>query len=89
MAPPTLAFLRTQSDERLVALVRAGHDEAFDAIVRRYRRPLLRHGRRMLDHGQAEDVVQQALLSAWTGLRRGDDVRALRPCLHTIVHNTR
>src|ERR671923_1056280 len=88
MASPSLAFLRTQSDERLVALVRAGHDEAFEAIVRRYRRPLLRHGRRMLDHGQAEDVVQQALLSAWTGLRRGDEVRSLRPWLHTIVHNT-
>src|SRR5919109_2919958 len=88
MASPSLAFLRTQSDERLVALVRAGHDEAFEAMVRRYRRPLLRHGRRMLDHGQAEDVVQQALLSAWTGLRRGDEVRSLRPWLHTIVHNT-
>jgi RNA polymerase sigma factor (sigma-70 family) len=88
MPSPSLAFLRSQSDERLVALAQAGHEQAFEAIVRRHRRPLLRHGRRLLEDGQAEDAVQQALLSAWAGLRRGDDVRALRPWLHTIVHNT-
>jgi hypothetical protein len=34
-------FLRSQSDERLVALARAGHERAFVAIVERYRRELL------------------------------------------------
>ena len=88
MPSPSLALLRSQSDERLVALAQAGHEQAFEAIVRRYRRPLLHHGRRLLQDGEAEDAVQQALLSAWAGLRRGDDVRSLRPWLHTIVHNT-
>ena len=32
--------LSTQSDERLVDLVRAGSDPAFEAIVERYRKPL-------------------------------------------------
>ena len=44
----SLAVLRTQSDERLVALARAGNEHAFEAIVERYRRPLLRHARRLL-----------------------------------------
>lgn len=35
------ALLACQSDGRLVALCRAGHDAAFEEIVRRYRRPLL------------------------------------------------
>jgi RNA polymerase sigma factor (sigma-70 family) len=88
MSPPSVALLRTQSDERLVALAQAGHEQAFEAIVRRYRRPLLHHARRMLGDSQAEDAVQQALLAAWRGLRRGDDVFALQPWLHTIVHNS-
>jgi hypothetical protein len=36
------AVLRTQSDDRLVDLVRDGNERAFEAIVHRYRRPLLR-----------------------------------------------
>ena len=83
----SLAVLRTQSDERLVALARGGNEHAFEAIVERYRRPLLRHARRLLTATAAEDAVQQALLSSWTALRRGDDVRELSAWLHRILHN--
>ena len=88
MPSPSVALLRTQSDDRLVALAAGGHERAFEAIVERYRRPLLRHARRYLPEARAEDALQQALLSAWTALRRGDEVRELRPWLHRIVHNT-
>ena len=40
-------FLRSQSDERLIALARAGHARAFAVIVERYRRELLAHARRL------------------------------------------
>ena len=88
MTPPSVTLLRTQSDERLVSLARAGHERAFEAIVERYRKPLLRHSRRLLPESRAEDALQQALVSAWTALRRGDEVRELRPWLHRIAHNT-
>src|SRR5690349_5265343 len=88
MTPPSVTLLRTQSDERLVTLARAGHERAFEAIVDRYRKPLLRHSRRLLPESRAEDALQQALVSAWTALRRGDEVRELRPWLYRIVHNT-
>ena len=39
---PSSVLLRTQSDERLVVLARAGHERAFEAIVERYRGALLR-----------------------------------------------
>ena len=65
-------LLRTQTDERLVELIAAGHDRAFDAIVDRYRRPLLRYARRFLpEEARAEDVVQAAFVSAWGALRDG------------------
>ena len=87
MGLPTAVLLRTQSDERLVALARDGHERAFETIVRRYRRPLLGACQRICADGRGEDVLQQALLSAWAGLRRGDDVRDLRAWLYRIVRN--
>jgi RNA polymerase sigma factor (sigma-70 family) len=87
MPSPSLTLLRTQSDERLVALSREGHERAFEAIVERYRRPLLRGARRVLPEARAEDALQLALLSAWTALQLGDEVRDLRPWLFRIVHN--
>jgi RNA polymerase sigma factor (sigma-70 family) len=87
MAAPTLALLRTQSDARLAALAGDGHERAYEAIVERYRRELLRHAQRLVSEARAEDVLQHALLAAWAALRRGDEVRDLRPWLHRIVHN--
>jgi RNA polymerase sigma factor (sigma-70 family) len=88
MLSPSLALLRTQSDQRLAALAADGHERAFEAIVERYRRPLLGHARRLLSDARAEDAVQQALLAAWAALRRGDDVEHVGAWLHRIVHNT-
>jgi RNA polymerase sigma factor (sigma-70 family) len=82
-------LLATQSDQRLVELARRGHERAFEAVVQRYRRPLLRYCARMgLSEGAAEDVLQQALLRAWLALERRIEVRELRPWLYRIVHNT-
>src|SRR6201990_2862542 len=85
---PSSVLLRTQSDERLVVLARAGHERAFEAIVERYRGGLLRVARRYLPDARAEDALQQAFLAAWSALQRGDDVRDLRAWLYRIVHNT-
>jgi RNA polymerase sigma factor (sigma-70 family) len=85
---PTTVLLRTQSDDRLVALARSGHERAFEAIVERYRKPLLRACRRVLPEARAEDAVQQALVAAWSALARGDEVRDLRPWLYRIAHNS-
>jgi RNA polymerase sigma factor (sigma-70 family) len=93
--PPTMSprisirLLAAQSDRRLSALARDGHERAFEALVHRYRRPLLRYCRSLrLSDARAEDVLQQALLRAWMALSDGADVRDLRPWLYRIVHNT-
>ncbi len=81
-------LLATQSDERLLALVREGHERAFEALVNRYRRPLLSYCRRLLPEARTEDVVQLALLKTWIAVREGAEVRDLKAWLYRVVHNT-
>ena len=91
IAPARLAgqsVLRTQSDERLVDLVRAGSEPAFEAIVTRYRRVLLRYCTRILPEERAEDAVQQTFVRAYDAMRDGDAELRLRPWLYRIAHNT-
>ena len=80
-------FLRSQSDERLVELVRAGHGRAFGVIVERYRGPLHGVARRLSFDGRAEDVVQQTFTAAFAALQSGTEVRHLRGWLHQILRH--
>jgi RNA polymerase sigma factor (sigma-70 family) len=80
--------LSTQSDERLVDLVRAGSESAFEAIVERYRRALMRYVSRLLPPERAEDVVQQAFVKAYEAMHRDGSELNLRPWLYRIAHNT-
>ena len=77
------------SDERLVALARAGDERAFAAIVERYRVPLLRYCHRFLPPAAAEDALQQTFINAYAALS-GDTARtpiSLRPWLYRVAHN--
>ena len=78
-----------QSDERLVARVRAGSDDAYALLVARYREPLTGFAARLLggSHADAEDVVQDALIRALHGLRASDRPMVVRPWLYMIVRN--
>jgi RNA polymerase sigma factor (sigma-70 family) len=80
--------LSTQSDERLVDLVRAGSDPAFEAIVERYRRALMRYVSRLLPPERAEDVVQQSFVKAYEAMHRGSADLNLKPWLYRIAHNS-
>ncbi|HEV7528662.1 MAG TPA: RNA polymerase sigma factor [Solirubrobacteraceae bacterium] len=84
----SIRLLAAQSDQRLAALAGEGHERAFEALVHRYRRPLLRYCRRLrLSDARAEDVLQQAFLQAWLAFARGAEVRDVRAWLYRIVHN--
>ncbi len=81
-------LLATQSDERLLRLVREGHERAFEALVNRYRKPLSSYCRRLsLPEARTEDVLQQALLKTWIALRDGAEVRDIKAWLYRVVHN--
>jgi RNA polymerase sigma factor (sigma-70 family) len=80
--------LRLAGDDRLVALLRAGHDAAFEVIYDRYHRPLLSFCRHMLGHPEeAADATQQTFISAYSELTRSEKPIALRAWLFTIARN--
>src|SRR3954447_6256490 len=81
------AILACQSDERLVKLVRAGHERAFEAIVERYRQQLVRFCRRILPASRCEDAVQQAFINAHTALAASAEDVQLKPWLYAITRN--
>ncbi|MGI8506782.1 MAG: RNA polymerase sigma factor [Solirubrobacteraceae bacterium] len=85
IAPP----LSTLSDDQLVTRFRAGSDAAFSEIDRRYRTLLTAFARRMLNGSghDADDVVQDAFIRAYRGLRVTDRPMLLRPWLYMIVRN--
>ncbi|HEX8931426.1 MAG TPA: sigma-70 family RNA polymerase sigma factor, partial [Actinomycetota bacterium] len=75
-------------DERLVARVRAGDDDAFEAIYDRYYLGLLAFCRHMLGSRQeAEDALQHSFASAYRALRASESDVELRPWLYTIARN--
>ncbi|MEA2419026.1 MAG: hypothetical protein QOE60_1232 [Thermoleophilaceae bacterium] len=80
-------LMRSQPDHRLVALVRSGSEPAFEALVARYRDPLLRSCRRILSPDRAEDAVQQAFVNAHAAILASRGADDLRPWLYRIAHN--
>src|SRR5207253_6460632 len=52
----------------LLDRARRGDARAFEQLALEVQRPLYRHAARMVGHDDAEDVVQDALLSAWKSL---------------------
>jgi RNA polymerase sigma factor (sigma-70 family) len=80
-------LLRLQPDERLAALAAHGGERAFAVLVERHRPRLVAFARRSGASLGAEDVVQQALLQAWSALGRGAQVEHVSAWLHRIVRN--
>ncbi|MEO6319076.1 MAG: RNA polymerase sigma factor [Polaromonas sp.] len=71
--PP--AFIDPRDDVKLVSRASAGDTSAFEAIMRRHNRLLFRTARGVVaDDAEAQDVVQETYLRAFTGLQsfRGD-----------------
>jgi RNA polymerase sigma factor (sigma-70 family) len=82
-------FLRLRSDEQLVELFRAGHEDAFRVIHDRYRARLFAYTRQMLPNSRpdAEDALQDVFIRAYSGLRANNRDLALRAWLYRVAHN--
>jgi RNA polymerase sigma factor (sigma-70 family) len=88
--PLATPLLRLRSDEQLLALFRAGSDDAFGAIHDRYRQRLFAYVRQMLGAGprhDAEDVLQDVFVRAYGALRADDRDVHLRAWLYRVAHN--
>src|SRR6476619_6671300 len=72
----------------LISRARAGDGDAFREAIARYRRELQVHCYRMLGSLQdAEDVLQDTLLSAWQGLGGFEGRASIRTWLYRIATN--
>jgi RNA polymerase sigma factor (sigma-70 family) len=81
-------LLRLQSDERLVALIRAGHDRAFEVLFDRYQSRLLAFCRHLVGSVQdAEDVLQEVFVAAHTAMLADERHINARPWLYRIARN--
>ena len=88
--PLATPLLRLRSDEQLLALFRAGSDEAFGVIHDRYRQRLFAYVRQMLCAGprqDAEDVLQDVFVRAYGALRADDRHVHVRAWLYRVAHN--
>jgi RNA polymerase sigma factor (sigma-70 family) len=88
--PLATPLLRLRSDEQLVALFRAGSDDAFGVLHDRYRQRLFAYVRQMLathSRQDAEDVLQDVFVRAFGALRSDSRAINVRAWLYRVAHN--
>ncbi|AWM42479.1 RNA polymerase subunit sigma-70 [Gemmata obscuriglobus] len=77
-----------ESDEQLLARLRAGERDCFGVLVRRYERELFGYLRRYLgDDDLADDVFQNTFVQVYTKLGQYEPDRPVRPWLYAIATN--
>src|SRR6266511_1233778 len=81
-------LLRLQPDERLVALIREGHDRAFEVLFNRYQSRLLAFCRHLVGSPQdAEDVLQEVFAAVHAAILADERAINARPWLYRIARN--
>src|SRR5919107_3886581 len=81
-------LLRFAADDKLIALIRRGRDDAFEVLVDRYRARLHAFCRNMLRSSEdAEDVLQEVLVNAYRAIRADGRPIATKPWLYRIARN--
>ncbi len=81
-------LLKLQGDEKLVAMIRAGNEHAFEVLFDRYQSRLLAFCRHMLRSTEdAEDVLQEVFVKAHAAMIADERPINVRPWLYRISRN--
>src|SRR4051794_33621458 len=81
-------LLTMESDDRLVALTRRGHEAAFEVLVERYEQRLVAFSRNMLRSSEdARDVVQDVFASAHRAMLQDERPIHVKAWLYRIARN--
>jgi RNA polymerase sigma-70 factor, ECF subfamily len=85
---PAATPLANAAEAAVIALAAAGDDAAFSELVRRRQSALRQFLRRLCkDHSLADDLAQQAFLSAWRSLPKLASAAAYWPWLRRVAIN--
>jgi RNA polymerase sigma factor (sigma-70 family) len=80
--------LKLEKDARLIALIRSGHEGAFEVLFERYQSRLLAFCSSMLKSRQdAEDVLQEVFVNAHSAILADERKINARPWLYRIARN--
>jgi RNA polymerase sigma-70 factor (ECF subfamily) len=87
-AGPVLVSDAASDEQRVIESVRAGNQEAFGVLVQRYLPRALALAMRILRHHEdAEDLVQDAFLSALRHIDKFEPTRPIWPWMSRIIVN--
>ncbi len=77
-----------KTDEIIALEVQNGNIHSFGSLVERYEAKLLRYARRFLfGYEDAEDVVQDVFIKAYTNIQSFDTNRSFNSWIYRIAHN--
>ena len=76
-----------QDNRTVVGLLRAGDEKCFDALFRRYYKPLCTYATRFVAPARAEELVQDTLMWVWENRTSLLPEMPLKSLLFTIVKN--
>jgi len=80
--------LRLHKDDRLIAMMRDGHERAFEVLFERYHARLLAFCQHMLSSREdAEDVLQEVFVAAHKAILADSRTLQVRPWLYRIARN--
>jgi RNA polymerase sigma-70 factor (ECF subfamily) len=80
--------VKTADDNSLVGLVKAGHSEIYDEIVKRYEKKLFSYIYRLVGNKEeAEDILQNVFVKAYRNIRTFDIERKFSSWIYRIAHN--
>lgn len=78
----------TEPDEELATKIQSGQAALFGELVERYEPKLLRYAKRFLfGHEDAQDLVQEVFMKAYTNLNSFDSSRKFSSWIYRIAHN--
>jgi len=76
------------TDEEIAQLVQKGEVEPFGILVERYEAKIKRYAHKFLfNYDEADDVVQEVLIKAYTNIQSFDPQKRFSPWLYRIAHN--
>lgn len=80
--------VKISGDNELIGLIKKGHSEIYDEIVKRYEKKLFSYIYRLVGNKEeAEDILQNVFVKAYRNIKTFDIERKFSSWIYRIAHN--